>query len=73
MAITSEFYFPSSDGKTLIHVNQWTPTEHKIVGVVQIAHGVAEYGDMNWVVEQYNAAEPRPLPPAAADRAWITP
>ena len=44
MAITSEFYFPSSDGKTLIHVNQWTPTEHKIVGVVQIAHGVAEYG-----------------------------
>ncbi len=35
--------------------------------------GVAEYGDMNWVVEQYNAAEPRPLPPAAADRAWITP
>ena len=44
MSITSEFYFPSSDGKTLIHVNQWTPTDRKIVGVVQIAHGVAEYG-----------------------------
>ena len=44
MAITSEFYFPSSDGKTLIHVNQWTPTERGITGVVQIAHGVAEYG-----------------------------
>ncbi len=44
MAITSEFFFPSSDGKTLIHVNQWTPSEHRILGVVQIAHGVAEYG-----------------------------
>lgn len=44
MAITSEFFFPSSDGKTLIHVNQWTPSERKIIGVVQIAHGVAEYG-----------------------------
>ena len=44
MAITSEFFFPSSDGKTLIHVNQWTPSERKILGVVQIAHGVAEYG-----------------------------
>ncbi len=44
MAITSEFFFPSSDGKTLIHVNQWTPSERRILGVVQIAHGVAEYG-----------------------------
>ena len=44
MAITSEYYFPSSDGKTLIHVNQWTPNDRKIIGVVQIAHGVAEYG-----------------------------
>ena len=42
MAITSEFFFPSSDGKTLIHVNQWTPSERRILGVVQIAHGVAE-------------------------------
>ena len=44
MAIVSEFFFPSSDGQTLIHVNQWTPSERKIAGVVQIAHGVAEYG-----------------------------
>ena len=44
MAITSEYFFPSSDGKTLIHVNQWTPAGRDIVGVVQIAHGVAEYG-----------------------------
>lgn len=44
MVITSEFYFPSSDGKTLIHVNQWTPSGVPLRGVVQIAHGVAEYG-----------------------------
>lgn len=43
MAIVSEYYFPSSNGKTLIHVNQWTPVGREIIGVVQIAHGVAEY------------------------------
>lgn len=44
MAIVSEYFFPSSDGKTLIHVNQWTPSDREVAGVVQIAHGVAEYG-----------------------------
>ena len=44
MSIRSEYYFTSSDGKTLIHVNQWTPLNREIRGVVQIAHGVAEYG-----------------------------
>ncbi|MDE7246114.1 MAG: lysophospholipase [Oscillospiraceae bacterium] len=44
MAIVSEYFFPSSDGHTLIHVNQWTPAGREIRGVVQIAHGVAEYG-----------------------------
>lgn len=44
MSIISEYFFPSSDGKTLIHVNQWTPVGRDILGVVQIAHGVAEYG-----------------------------
>lgn len=44
MVIASEFYFPSSDGRTLIHVNQWTPLSGPAAGVVQIAHGVAEYG-----------------------------
>jgi len=44
MAIVSEYYFPSSEGSTLIHVNQWTPTGRTVRGVVQIAHGVAEYG-----------------------------
>ncbi len=44
MAIISEYFFPSSEGKTLIHVNQWTPVGREIRGVLQIAHGVAEYG-----------------------------
>ena len=44
MTIQSEYFFPSSDGKTLIHVNQWTPAGREVLGVVQIAHGVAEYG-----------------------------
>ncbi len=44
MAITSEYFFPSSDGRTLIHVNQWTPVSRPVRGVVQIAHGVSEYG-----------------------------
>ncbi len=44
MTVTSEFYFPSSNGETLIHVNQWTPAGREVRGVVQIAHGVAEYG-----------------------------
>ena len=44
MSIRSEYYFTSADKKTLIHVNQWTPLGREIRGVVQIAHGVAEYG-----------------------------
>lgn len=40
----SDFFFPSSDGKSQIHVNKWVPTQCKLKGVVQIAHGVAEYG-----------------------------
>ncbi len=44
MSIRSEYYVASADQKTLIHVNQWTPLCREIRGVVQIAHGVAEYG-----------------------------
>ena len=44
MTIISEYFFPSSDGRTLIHVNQWTPVSRPVRGVVQIAHGVSEYG-----------------------------
>ena len=40
----SEFNFPSSDGKTMIHVNKWEPEDRPVKAVVQIAHGVAEYG-----------------------------
>lgn len=38
-----EYFFPSSDGKTMIHVNCWVPKDRPVRGVVQIAHGVAEY------------------------------
>lgn len=37
-----EFYFLSSDGTTQIHAVEWDNVE-KPVGVLQIAHGVAEY------------------------------
>ena len=33
MEIVSEYFFPSSEGKTLIHVNQWTPVGREIIGV----------------------------------------
>lgn len=39
-----EFFFPSTSGLTQIHVNQWLPAGEQLRGVVQIAHGVAEYG-----------------------------
>ena len=42
--ITSEYFFPSSSGQALIHVNQWTPCLSPVRGVVQLAHGVSEYG-----------------------------
>ena len=44
MALYTDYFLPSNDGKTKIHVNQWEPEYGKIKGVVQIAHGVAEYG-----------------------------
>ena len=42
MANCKEFYYPSSDGSSRIHAAEWTP-EGEITGVLQIAHGVAEY------------------------------
>lgn len=38
----SEYYFTSSEGKTPIHVREWTP-DCDLNGVVQIAHGINEY------------------------------
>ena len=53
MSIRSEYYFTSADKKTLIHVNQWTPLGREIRGIVQIAHGVAEYGARYEAFAQY--------------------
>ncbi len=38
----SEFYFPSSDGRTNIHAEEWLP-EGNVKAVLQVVHGVAEY------------------------------
>ena len=43
MANCKEFYFPSSNGVSRIHAAEWTP-DGPPVAVLQIAHGVAEYG-----------------------------
>lgn len=40
----SEFYYPSSDGRTQIHAVEWIP-ETEIKGVLQMCHGMAEYID----------------------------
>ena len=42
MTAYKEYYFLSVDGRTKIHVSCWQP--EKVIGVVQIAHGIAEYG-----------------------------
>jgi len=47
MIIHNSFYFPSSDGKTSIHGEEWLP-EGAPKAVLQIAHGIAEY------VHRYN-------------------
>ncbi|GGD56303.1 extracellular solute-binding protein [Paenibacillus nasutitermitis] len=33
--------------------------------------GIQKYGDMNWVVEQYNAAPQKPLRAKATERTWL--
>lgn len=37
-----EFTFPSADGRTAVHAVEWHP-EREPAGILQIAHGVAEY------------------------------
>ena len=39
-----EFTFDSRDGQSKIHAIRWVP-EGKTIGVLQIAHGMAEYID----------------------------
>lgn len=38
-----EFYFPSRDNQTQIHAIRWIPESQKLVCIVQIVHGMAEY------------------------------
>lgn len=38
----NEYFFPSSDGLTQIHVRRWMP-DCDLNGVVQLAHGICEY------------------------------
>lgn len=43
MTKMTDFTFLSTDGKTTLHGISWLPEDRKIVAVLQIAHGVAEY------------------------------
>jgi alpha-beta hydrolase superfamily lysophospholipase len=43
MTKINEFTYSSSDGKSKIHAMEWVPEGQKIVAMLQIAHGVAEY------------------------------
>ena len=42
MAKVRHFTYPSADGKTQIHAVEWKP-EGRIVGILQIAHGMLEF------------------------------
>jgi len=44
LLVKNEYTFTSSDCRTPIHVREWIP-EGKVMGVLQISHGVAEYID----------------------------
>lgn len=41
--IFSEISFPSADGKSTVHGEIYTPASGKILGVVQLAHGMIDY------------------------------
>ena len=43
MTNVQEFTFLSSDGKTSLHAMEWLPEGRDVIGVLQIAHGVAEH------------------------------
>lgn len=47
-----EFYFPSADGKTQIHVIEWVP-DKKPLAILQVAHGVTEYIDRYEAFAEY--------------------
>ena len=54
MARKEEFTFDSRDGKTKIHAVRWVP-EGKVICILQIVHGMAEYIDRYEEVAQYFA------------------
>lgn len=44
--IKKEFYFDSRDGKSRIHAVRWMPdSQDRVVCVVQVVHGMAEYAE----------------------------
>ena len=43
MTNLQEFTFLSTDGKTTLHGMEWLPEGRDTIGVLQIAHGVAEH------------------------------
>ena len=49
-----EFTFPSTDGRTKIHVIEWIP-EQEVRAVLQIAHGMVEYVDRYHEFAEYLA------------------
>ena len=42
MVKKEEFVFDSRDGQSKIHAVRWIP-EGKVIGILQIVHGMAEY------------------------------
>ena len=41
--IKKELYFDSADGKSKIYAVQYIPKDHEVIGVLQIAYGMAEH------------------------------
>lgn len=40
---TTQFTFPSKDGKTILHAVRWSPDDGNYTAVLQITHGMVEY------------------------------
>lgn len=48
------YVYPSADGKTLINCVEWVPDDEKVVGVLQIAHGITEYIERyEWIAKYF--------------------
>ena len=52
MVRKEEFTFDSRDGKTKLHAVRWVP-EGKVICIVQIVHGMAEYIERYEELAQY--------------------